>query len=59
MQLDHHSEHEISGTKIGAAISLAIILVFGVTSLVAQQEDTSHNGSNRTNSAVAISAYLA
>jgi hypothetical protein len=51
---------EAKGTKLGATISLALLIAFGLSSYVNQQEkDTNHAAAEHSNRPTVISAYLA
>jgi hypothetical protein len=51
---------EAKGTKLGATISLALIIAFGLSSYLNQQDrDISHAAAEHSNRPTVISAYLA
>jgi|JI7StandDraft_1071085.scaffolds.fasta_scaffold16892_11 hypothetical protein len=51
---------EASGTKVGAAISMALLIAFGLSSYLNQQDkDINHAAAEHSNRPTVISAYLA
>jgi hypothetical protein len=53
-------QHEAKGTKLGATISLALLIAFGLSSYVNQQDkDINHAAAEHSNRPTVISAYLA
>ena len=51
---------EISGTKIGATISMLLLVAFGLSSYLNQQDkDISHAAAEHSNRPTVISAYFA
>jgi hypothetical protein len=47
------------GTTIGATLSLSLIVVFSLSSLLAEQKDIQYHANEPHNQSVAIRAYLA
>ncbi len=59
MKMQIHTEPKATGTMVGATVSIALVVLFGLTSFLTDQKDTQTNAANRTNSAFVVSAYLA
>lgn len=53
-------QHEAKGTKIGAAISMLLLVAFGLSSYLNQQDkEFSHAAAEHSNRPTVISAYFA
>jgi hypothetical protein len=60
MNTTQAQQPEANGTKLGAMISLALIIAFGLSSYVNQQgKDINHAATEHSNRPTVISAYLA
>jgi hypothetical protein len=59
MQLLKKSEHETPGTKIGATVSMLLLIAFGTSAFVTHQNEASYHAAKQHNRPVAVSAYLA
>jgi hypothetical protein len=60
MKTDTSQQPEAKGTKVGAMLSLALIIAFGLSSYLNQQEkDHAHAAAEHSNRPTVISAYLA
>jgi hypothetical protein len=60
MKPTSHSQPEAKGTKAGAMISLALLVAFGLSSYLNQQNrDINHAAAEHSNRPTVISAYLA
>jgi hypothetical protein len=60
MQTIPAQQPETKGTKVGTIVSLALIVAFGLSSYVNQQDkDISHAAAEHSNRPSVISAYFA
>ncbi len=60
MKPTSQSQPEAKGTKTGATISLALLVAFGLSSYLNQQDkDFNHAAAEHSNRPTVISAYLA
>jgi hypothetical protein len=59
MQNNFETQPKATGTTIGAALSLLMIVTFGFTSLLSHQKDTGQYANTTNNPAAAVRAYLA
>jgi hypothetical protein len=53
------TQHEAKGTMVGATISMALIIAFGLSSYLNQQDRENRHAAEYSNRPTVISAYLA
>lgn len=59
-QPDAKGHVEMTGTRLGATISMALLIAFGLSSYLNQQDkDINHAAAEHSNRPTVISAYLA
>jgi hypothetical protein len=59
MKTTFTSKSETPGTKAGATISLVLLVAFGLSSFLNQQDRDTKNAAEYSNRPTVISAYLA
>jgi hypothetical protein len=59
MRSQFETEPKVSGTTIGATLSLFLIVLFGLSSIAAEQKDMQANAGQPTTDTVSVRAYLA